>query len=277
MPVPHPEIWKQCFENTSHRNEVKEESLWDLVAHNFFIKQHESLSQRIVTDVEVTFDDPSVGAQLLLEKCGLLSQRNLSIGSGNKHNDDNSQQTATILPEIDMKEQQTLHHIAKILSYYQSVISPNNEKTTCRARIVSSLGSSGTKCPRWHADHVPVRLVMSLIGPGCEYIPYEMETLQDGQGIIQVVNRDALNNLEDDDTSKANEVIVPSHLLEVAKHHSKKEIVTCAKEGEAVLLMGRGWQDKDGSILAAVHRSPRMTDGDERILLTVDVAHWDYD
>ncbi|KAL7522472.1 hypothetical protein ACHAWX_007165 [Stephanocyclus meneghinianus] len=280
LPVPHPEIWKQCFENTSRRNEVKDKSLWDLVAHNFLIRQHESPNKKIVTDVEVTFVDPSVGAQLLLEKCGLLSQQemyNLFNGSRNKNIGDNIQQTAAILPEINMKEQQTLHHIATILSYYQSVVSPNNEKTTCRARIVSTLGSIGTKCPRWHADHVPVRLVMSLIGPGCEYIPYEMETMQDGQGTIHVVERDALNNLEEDDTSKANKMIVPSHTLEMAKQQSKKEIVICAKEGEAVLLMGRGWQEKDGGVLAAVHRSPRMTEGEERILLTVDVAYWDFD
>eukprot|EP00804_Cyclotella_cryptica_P015963 CCRYP_004132-RB/>CCRYP_004132-RB protein AED:0.30 eAED:0.30 QI:119/-1/1/1/-1/0/1/0/261 len=168
MPVPHPEIWNQCFENTSSRNESREYSFWSLVAHNFLGRQHESPNRRIVTDVEVTFDDPSVGAKSLLEKCGLLScqlrcEESNSSGKNNKSNRDcnSNRETARFLPEIDMKEKQTLHHLTTILSYYQSIISPH-DKTPCRARIVSSLGSIGTKCPRWHADHVPVRLVMSL-------------------------------------------------------------------------------------------------------------------
>jgi hypothetical protein len=103
-----------------------------------------------------------------------------------------------------------------------------------------------------------------------------METIHDeNDQVVQVVNRNALNNLEDDHTTRANDVIVPRHLLEIAKTQGK-EVVRSAHEGEAVLLVGRGWEEEDGNVLAAVHRSPKMRDGEKRILLTVDVANWDY-
>lgn len=39
-----------------------------------------------------------------------------------------------------------------------------------KARIVSTRGTSGTKCPRYHVDHVPMRWVQSLVRPGCDYV-----------------------------------------------------------------------------------------------------------
>jgi hypothetical protein len=117
---------------------------------------------------------------------------------------------------------------------------------------------------------------MSIIGPGCEFIPFEMEKILAGDDTIRVVNRHALNNLDDDDTSIANELIVPTDNLQRAKKLFNKDIITCAQPGDAVLLMGRGWEDDSDDVLAAVHRSPILNEGEKRILLTVDVADWDY-
>jgi hypothetical protein len=137
-----------------------------------------------------------------------------------------------------------------------------------------------------------------------------------------MVNRHALNNLDEEDTTKANNIIVTtvapstrSSLLPLTsstsiKHakdgkccddgaHGNKLITTLmhAKEGDAVLLMGKGWEEgvqdesinnteeqaghvhhgginccHDNAILAAVHRSPKLRSNQERILLTVDLA-----
>lgn len=174
-----------------------------------------------------------------------------------------------------MMEQEITQHMANVLSYFQSIAGDNNSSNIkCQARIVSSIGRNGIKCPRWHADHVPVRLVMSIIGPGCEYIPHEVEVM--GSGNTRLVDRNALNTLDEDDTRIANEIIVPTNL------NTGKTIVSSAKEGDAVLLMGRAWEDSStlqegdftnsNDILAAVHRSPLLSPGQERILLTVDVV-----
>ena len=269
MPVPHPEIWKRCFH--LHNEKDKEtartsSSFWEKVAQSFTPKQTGSIIKHgVLKDVEIVFDDePTIGARELLEKCGVLNQQ---------YGDDNS-----ILPETLMKEQETLSHLTNVLSYYQTILSTHsNGDKACRARIVCTSGSIGTKCPRWHADHVPVRLIMSLVGPGCEYIPFEMERCEIDGKTVQMVNRHALNNIEDDDTSMANELIVPSERVETCMKQCGRNVVTCANAGDVVLLMGRGWEDRDNSeVLAAVHRSPTLKDGEERILLTLDVADWDY-
>ena len=178
-----------------------------------------------------------------------------------------------------MMEQEIIQHLADVLSYFQSVAGVDNSNNIkCQARIVSSFGINGIKCPRWHADHVPVRLVMSIIGPGCEYIPHEVEVMGTSSN-ERLVDRNALNTLDEDDTRIANDIIVPPNLLSTGK----KTTITPAKEGDAVLLMGRAWEDDStlsegddftknpNKILAAVHRSPLLFSGQERILLTVDL------
>ena len=190
-----------------------------------------------------------------------------------------------------MIEQEITQHLSNVLSYYQSIATHNNNEDgnskKCQARIVSSIGEKGIKCPRWHADHVPVRLVMALRGPGCEYIPHELEVGRRNRGSSssnssdeeRLVDRHALNNIDEDDTRIANDIIVPPN-------EAIEEAIIHAREGDAVLLMGRAWEenvditsleDVDSSssnnvVLAAVHRSPMLEPGQERILLTVDLV-----
>lgn len=98
---------------------------------------------QLVNDVTVRFDDPVAGAKELVKKCQLFPE----------HNDVND----------DYEKEATIQHLTNILSYFQSIAfsSNDNESRICQARVVSSIGRTGMKCPRWHADHVPVRLVMS--------------------------------------------------------------------------------------------------------------------
>ena len=270
MPIPHPEIWMQCLELNNDNcdgNYVNRgtQSLWDSTAH-FLVGKHQKENVKfsgIVTSADVIFQDASVGAHALLEKCGLFNPQN--------ENDEST----TILPETRMHDQETLLHLTKVLSYYQSIVSPQNKNVSCQAKVVSTIGSAGTKCPRWHADHVPVRLVMSLIGPGCEYIPSTMETYSINGEARHIINRSVLNNLEIDDTILANDLIIPPNEVRLIKSYHNRDPVICAKAGDAVLLMGKAWEEGDNGVLAAVHRSPKLTEGEARILLTVDVADSD--
>jgi hypothetical protein len=88
------------------------------------------------------------------------------------------------------------------------------------------------------------------------------------------VDHHALNNLDEDNTDIANDIILPPEYTDEA-------VIKKAEEGEAVLLMGRAWEDSISSdddlknpnnVLATVHRSPMLSPGQERILLTVDLV-----
>lgn len=118
-----------------------------------------------------------------------------------------------------------------------------------KARIVATRGSVGTKCPRWHADHVPIRWIQSLVGPGCDYLVGE-----------RGVNRELLNGILDDiSTQDANKRIVDSSLASIRQ----------GQEGEAVVLVGR---DNSRGIPAAIHKSPTLLPWQGRVLLTIDVV-----
>ena len=191
-------------------------------------------------DITVIFDDPVEGARQLLDGCGI------QIQDGND---------------------ETLQHLQAALSYFQDYVSFASEGVArkCKARIVASCGPIGTKCPRWHLDHVPVRLIMSLVGPGCDYIP---ESISPHATNNVYVDRYALNGLDMDDSVRANRIIVPDD-----------KGVVHSKVGEAVVLMGREWEavgetsdDDNGILHAAAHRSPDLTPVEGRVLLTVDLA-----
>mmetsp|Transcript_2863 Transcript_2863/g.3427 ORF Transcript_2863/g.3427 Transcript_2863/m.3427 type:complete len:154 (+) Transcript_2863:280-741(+) len=140
---------------------------------------------------------------------------------------------------------------------------------------------------------------MSLRGPGCVYVPHELEMQQkrkpyeeDGTDYNIQLNRSALNGIDIEDSTIANNIIMPNGLEDT--------LSITAKEGEAVLLMGRCWEGQNlnldnekveedsGStctsvrcgckearndiVLAVPHRSPNLRPDEMRILLTVDVV-----
>jgi len=246
IPIPHQNIWRRSLPN----KEEEKISFWDSISSTIHKDKDHKIS---INDVSVQFDNPSIGARELLEKAGVISK------------------------DDTMAEEETIHHLTSILSYFQSITGGTDINAKCKARLVSTIGERGVKCPRWHLDHVPVRLIMSIVGPGSVYITEKFG--DDDQ--LKIVNRTALNSLDEEDTQIANNIIVPKKLV---SDRAKKgeEIIQYAKEGEAILLMGKGWEEKheDSSStnedipLAAVHRSPILKPNQERILLTVDLVDW---
>ncbi|RUR37793.1 DUF1826 domain-containing protein [Vreelandella populi] len=97
-------------------------------------------------------------------------------------------------------------------------------------------------CPRFHCDNLPVRLVTTYLGPDSEWLPEE------------AVNRDGLG----------------------APHPDRPEIVLnpdavqMLKAGDIALIKGSGWEGSEHSAL--VHRSPSLSPGQKRLLLTIDPA-----
>jgi len=208
----------------------------------------------LVVDKSVQFSDPLVGSQLLVDElyhigCHLtLREKDYLVNVFTRF--ENIVASSSLLKD-------------------HSITLPNDFRF--KARIVSSRGPVGQKCPRWHVDHVPIRLVLSLVGPGSVYIPLHREQTWMSEHGKVLINRDALNNLDEEDSKKANEIILP---------FGEENMTVQAKSGEAVFMMGKAWEDgdneencqlPDGAITALVHKSPTLQADEARVLLTVDV------
>lgn len=113
----------------------------------------------------------------------------------------------------------------------------DTETVGIRLRILTE-----ARCPRFHCDNLPVRLVTTYLGPGSEWLPEE------------AVNRDGLGA----PTPDRPEIVL------------KPDAVQTLKAGDIALIKGSGWEGCEHSAL--MHRSPSLSNGQRRLLLTIDPA-----
>ena len=103
---------------------------------------------------------------------------------------------------------------------------------------------SEAMCPRFHVDKIPCRLITTYIGQGTEWLDHK------------AVDRSKLGakgqGLSDD------QIGVYGH----------RDDILALNSGDVALLKGETWDGNENGGL--VHRSPRLTDGDRRLLLTLD-------
>jgi hypothetical protein len=143
-----------------------------------------------------------------------------------------------------------------------------------KCRLVASVGPSGAKCPQFHIDHVTVRWIQTFVGPGV--------VLVDGEAGIRwdafLGESDGGDDDDEDDAISWNVKDRNQRLV-----NSDEAVLYCAKQGEAVLMLGNQWndtslskpaQDNDGSspvIMPVVHKSPEVSKSQPRVLLTQDI------
>lgn len=101
-------------------------------------------------------------------------------------------------------------------------------------------------CPKFHVDHVPCRLITTFQGIATEWLPHE------------AVNREKLG------AGSQGQPDAKSGL-----YQSQRDI-QCLSPGDVALLKGEGWQGNENAGL--VHRSPAVTGGERRLLLTLDFS-----
>ncbi|WP_423893622.1 DUF1826 domain-containing protein [Candidatus Pelagadaptatus aseana] len=99
-------------------------------------------------------------------------------------------------------------------------------------------------CPRFHVDRVPCRLVTTYQGIATEWLPH------------QAVDRSKLGM---GNGGKPDEI---SGLIK------QPDSIKRLNAGDIGLLKGELWIDNEGAGL--VHRSPAVTEGERRLLLTLD-------
>lgn len=102
-------------------------------------------------------------------------------------------------------------------------------------------------CPKFHVDRVPCRLVTTYSGIATQWLPH------------QDVNREKLGT---GSQGKRDE--------ESGLYISQSDIQQL-KAGDVALLKGESWLGNEGAGL--VHRSPSVTDGEKRLLLTLDFSN----
>lgn len=91
-------------------------------------------------------------------------------------------------------------------------------------------------CPRFHVDHVPVRLITTYAGIGSQWLEEgAMDRLQLGQA-----------NAEPQDPASIRQL----------------------NSGDVALLKGEKWHGNEG--FGLIHRSPQPAPGERRLLLTLD-------
>lgn len=91
-------------------------------------------------------------------------------------------------------------------------------------------------CPRFHVDHVPVRLITSYAGIGSQWL--------------------------------AEGVMARRRLGDPAAEPSDTQLIECAEAGHVLLAKGEKWIGNEGGGL--IHRSPTPPPGEGRLLLTLD-------
>ncbi len=94
-------------------------------------------------------------------------------------------------------------------------------------------------CPRFHVDRIPVRLLCTYGGPGSEWLPGN---------------------------------VVPAGLLTPGEDQYGRvaaEQVAQLATGQVALFKGDTWRDNPGS--GVVHRSPSLSPGQQRLLVTLDI------
>lgn len=101
-------------------------------------------------------------------------------------------------------------------------------------------------CPRFHTDKLGCRLVSTFVGPGTEWLHNrDVDRSKLGTGNM---------GLSDNESGL----------------FSRTECIQQVNSGDIVLLKGDGWYDNDG--LGVVHRSPAITGGEKRVIVTMDFA-----
>lgn len=102
-------------------------------------------------------------------------------------------------------------------------------------------------CPRFHVDRVPCRLVTTYEGSATEWLPHH------------AVNRTKLGARSNGQADRQ------SGLYRSEKHIQK------LSDGDVALLKGELWEQNENAGL--VHRSPVVSPGEKRLLLTLDFSN----
>lgn len=153
-----------------------------------------------------------------------------------------------------------------------------------KCRLVATRGPSGAKCPQFHLDHVPVRWIQSLAGPGVVLVEMmrpvsvdkvEQEHDNDGDGIAwNAFGKDDDDNEGVEDRNDLSALSVQDRNRRLVD--PKRAEIYRVKEGEAVVMIGSRWNEfaqiPKNVLKPVIHKSPEVMKDVGRVLFTQDVV-----
>ena len=101
-------------------------------------------------------------------------------------------------------------------------------------------------CPKFHVDKVPCRLVTTYQGSATDWLPHNK------------VDRSKLGHGSEGKPDEQSGLF------------SKMDDIQHLTAGDVALLKGESWEGNEGAGL--VHRSPSLSAGESRLLLTLDMS-----
>ena len=213
-------------------------------------------------------------AKQLLQKAGILQNSTTSTTATSQQ----QQQQQQVLDDLETSLQSFVDFCQQ---YYWPSTTTRPLSFGLKARIVATRGPAGTKCPQWHVDHVPVRWIQALVGPGCQWIVDDHDVKDTDSDDNSAIHWDRINALNNDDDVDDDDSIMTIHDTPDDRNRllidAKRAQIQTAAPGEAVLLLGKTWPtEMVGRVQVqprpAVHKSPIMPWWQGRVLLTMDIV-----
>ena len=120
-----------------------------------------------------------------------------------------------------------------------------HDAVTCRLQLLE-----GIRCPKWHEDHVKLRLIKTYCGQGTDWVDPDDKVIRAANALRSQMDWD----LKVDDESKINQASAGDVLIITGR---KREIVNDGKTINPVPVL---------------HRSPLVNKNSRRLLFTVTVT-----
>jgi Protein of unknown function (DUF1826) len=143
------------------------------------------------------------------------------------------------------------------------------------ARLVSSRGSVGAKCPVWHMDHVSYRWIQALSGPGCTWVANPETAVHWDKFSVaphprRSIDTSSMNN-ENRNNVATEELSLSNELRNRQLVDANRVVIHQAHQGEGIILRGSKSCTDNGSY-PAVHKSPTIRlPWQGRVLLVLNV------
>jgi hypothetical protein len=217
---------------------------------------HDEISQSLITDRFLEGDKPTVLSDIYQKDCNIVAWRRDLVPEIQTIVNDFLVSNRGFQVSMTPSPQDAFTTIHQALggSELTAPLSEDIAELVDMFCCLFDLGKVGLRltaldkamCPRFHVDKVPCRLVTTYQGSATEWLPHN------------VADRSKLGHGSEGKSDEQSGLF------------SKLGDVQQLTLGDVALLKGESWEGNEGAGL--VHRSPSLSAGERRLLLTLDIS-----
>ncbi|MEH6552445.1 MAG: DUF1826 domain-containing protein [Pseudomonadales bacterium] len=218
--------------------------------------RHDEISQNLITGRFIEGDKPTVLSDIYQEDCNIVAWRRDLTPDIQTIVNDFLVSNRGFQVSMTLSPQYAVAPIHKALggSELTAPLSEDIIELVDMFCCLFDLGQVGLRltvldkamCPRFHVDKVPCRLVTTYQGSATEWLPHN------------VVDRSKLGHGSEGKPDEQSGLF------------PKLGDIQQLTVGDVALLKGESWEGNEGAGL--VHRSPSLSAGERRLLLTLDIT-----